>query len=73
MTLFLWHNLLNLNRYSEATHTTAEFLVVEMMRSKYGDNWLYETVNKLKDGGIEKVNAGILACGKSSGREAQGI
>jgi FAD binding/4Fe-4S binding/cysteine-rich domain protein len=25
------------------------------MRSKYGDNWLYETVNKLKDGGIEKV------------------
>lgn len=47
--------LQGMNRYSEATHTTAEFLVVEMMRSKYGDNWLYETVNKLKDGGIEKV------------------
>lgn len=47
--------LQGMNRYSDATRTSAEFLIVEMMRSKYGDGWFYETLNKLRDNAIEKV------------------
>ena len=47
--------LQGMNRYSEAMKAQAEFVVIEMMRSKYGDGWMQETLAKLRDGAIEKV------------------
>ena len=47
--------LQGMSRYSDAIKSQAEFLIVEMMRSRYGDGWLHETLNKLRDGAIEKV------------------
>ena len=44
-----------MSRYSDATKTQADYLIVEMMKSKYGQGWFDMVVSKLKDGAIEKV------------------
>ncbi len=47
--------LQGMSRYSDATKTQAEFLIVEMAIEKYGKNWFEQIVSKLKTDGIEKV------------------
>ncbi len=44
-----------MNRYSAATNTTAEFLIVEMMKAKHGRDWMHKVLSEIKDGKIEKV------------------
>lgn len=41
--------LQGMSRYSEATKTQAEFLIVEMAIEKYGKNWFEQIVSKLKN------------------------
>ena len=44
-----------ISRYSQATKTNAEFLVVELAERKLGKNWLKEFVTRVKKEGIENV------------------
>ncbi|WP_434779602.1 DUF3683 domain-containing protein [Neisseria sp. Ec49-e6-T10] len=47
--------LQGLNRYSNDTHTQADYIVVEMAKHILGDNWLNEYVQKANNGGVERV------------------
>lgn len=47
--------LQGMSRYSAATKTSAEFLIIELLRTKYGDGWFHESLNLLRDNAIEKV------------------
>lgn len=44
-----------ISRYSQSTKTSAEFLVVELARLKFGDNWLKTFIARVKKDGIESV------------------
>ena len=44
-----------MSRYSDAVKTSSEFLIVEMMKTKYGKNWMHKVLSEVKDGLIEKV------------------
>jgi len=44
-----------MSRYSQATKTSAEFLVVELARRKFGKQWLKEFLSLVKKDGIENV------------------
>lgn len=44
-----------MSRYSQATKTSAEFLVVELARRKFGKHWLKEFLSLVKKDGIENV------------------
>lgn len=44
-----------MSRYSQATKTTSEFLVVELARMKLGENWLASFIEKVQKDGIENV------------------
>ncbi len=44
-----------LNRYSDETGLTPEYLVVEMVQQQMGDGWQEKFINELKEGGIEQV------------------
>jgi len=44
-----------MSRYSQATKTSAEFLIVEMARLKLGEKWLKTFVRQVKKDGIEQV------------------
>ncbi|MBR5941383.1 MAG: DUF3400 domain-containing protein, partial [Neisseriaceae bacterium] len=47
--------LQGLNRYRQDTGVASEFLTVETARLILGENWQTEFVEKLKNGGVEKV------------------
>lgn len=47
--------LQGMSRYEDNVGTESSFLVVEMMKSRYGQNWMEQTISKLKQNGIEKV------------------
>jgi len=47
--------LQGLARYGEDTGITADYIVVEMAKHILGENWLQEYVDKVNNGGIEKV------------------
>ena len=47
--------LQGLNRYRLDTGVESEFLVVETARLLLGENWQADYLNKLQDGGVEKV------------------
>lgn len=44
-----------LNRYSDSTGLDTDYIVVELMKNRYGDHWNEEFLNKLQAGGVEKV------------------
>ncbi|BBP42977.1 DUF3683 domain-containing protein [Thiosulfativibrio zosterae] len=44
-----------LNRYEEATGLQTDYIVVELMKNRYGDHWNKEFIQKLESGGVEKV------------------
>ena len=47
--------LQGLARYGDDTGITADYIVVEMAKHILGDNWMEEYVQKVNNGGIEKV------------------
>ncbi len=47
--------LQGLARYGEDTGITADYIVVEMAKHILGENWMQEYVEKVNNGGIEKV------------------
>lgn len=47
--------LQGLSRYSEDTGVKADYVVIEMARKLWGENWMQEFIEKAKRGGIEKV------------------
>ena len=47
--------LQGLARYGEDTGITADYIVVEMAKHLLGENWMQEYVQKVNNGGIEKV------------------
>ena len=47
--------LQGLSRYGEDTGIEADYIVVEMAKHILGDNWMQEYVEKVNQGGIEKV------------------
>ncbi|MCP3689729.1 MAG: FAD-binding oxidoreductase, partial [Gammaproteobacteria bacterium] len=44
-----------LSRYQKETATTTEFIVVELARLNYGEDWQQQFLHKITNGGIEKV------------------
>lgn len=44
-----------LSRYEKLTGMTTDYIVVEMARQNYGDQWLDDFVQKISHGGMEKV------------------
>ncbi|MBN2866502.1 MAG: DUF3683 domain-containing protein [Thiotrichales bacterium] len=44
-----------LNRYEDNTGLETDYIVVELMKSRYGENWSKAFAKKLEAGGIEKV------------------
>jgi len=44
-----------LNRYEDSTGMDTDYIVVELMKNRYGDKWNREFAKKLESGGIEKV------------------
>ncbi|MCR4302788.1 MAG: FAD/FMN-binding oxidoreductase [Gallionella sp.] len=44
-----------LSRYNDDSGTTSGYVVVEMARHLLGENWLADYVNKVNNGGIERV------------------
>lgn len=44
-----------LNRYEDATGLKTDYIVVELMKNRYGDGWNKEFMSKLEAGGVEKV------------------
>jgi Fe-S oxidoreductase len=44
-----------LNRYEENTGLTTDYIVVELMKNRYGDSWKQEFMKRLQQGGVEKV------------------
>jgi len=44
-----------LSRYEKQTGITTDYIVVELARLNYGEDWLQQFVNRINDGGIEKV------------------
>jgi len=47
--------LQGLARYGDDTGITADYIVVEMAKHILGDNWMQEYVERVNNGGIEKV------------------
>ncbi|HHT00752.1 MAG TPA: DUF3400 domain-containing protein, partial [Thiomicrospira sp.] len=44
-----------LNRYEDSTGLDTDYIVVELMKNRYGDKWNREFAKKLEEGGVEKV------------------
>ena len=44
-----------LNRYEENTGLKTDYIVVELMKNRYGEGWKQEFIAKLEQGGVEKV------------------
>jgi len=44
-----------LNRYESSTGLETDYLVVELMKSRYGDAWKKDFVAKIAEGGVERV------------------
>jgi Fe-S oxidoreductase len=44
-----------LNRYHDNTGLDTDYIVVELMKNRYGKAWNKEFYEKLKNGGVEKV------------------
>ncbi len=44
-----------LGRYQENTGMDTDYIVVELMKNRYGDKWNKEFAKKLENGGVEKV------------------
>jgi hypothetical protein len=44
-----------MSRYSDATGTQAEFLVVEMAKRSLGGDWMEAFVSSVKTDGLERV------------------
>jgi Fe-S oxidoreductase len=44
-----------LSRYEKLTGMSTDYIVVEMARQKYGDQWLNDFLQKISHGGMEKV------------------
>ena len=44
-----------LSRYEKLTGITTDYIVVEMAKQKYGEQWLDDFLKKITHGGIEKV------------------
>ncbi|OOZ39499.1 FAD-linked oxidase [Solemya pervernicosa gill symbiont] len=44
-----------LSRYEGSTGLQSDYVVVEMARTRYGEEWMDEFVGRIKAGGIEKV------------------
>lgn len=44
-----------LNRYEDSTGMETDYIVVELMKHRYGDSWPKEFAKKLEAGGVEKV------------------
>lgn len=44
-----------LNRYEGATGLETDYIVVELMKNRYGDSWQSEFAQKIENGGVEKV------------------
>jgi len=47
--------LQGLSRYNNDCDTSADYIVVEMVRNLLGENWMEDFVQKASDGGIERV------------------
>ncbi len=44
-----------LSRYRDATGLKTDYIVVELARDRFGKNWQQEFINKVQQGGIERV------------------
>ena len=44
-----------LNRYEENTGLKTDYIVVELMKNRYGEHWKQEFIAKITQGGVEKV------------------
>ena len=44
-----------LSRYEKQTGISTDYIVVELARLNYGENWLQQFVERINNGGIEKV------------------
>ena len=45
-----------LNRYEDETGLKTDYIVVDLIKNKFGDNWKQEFVKRLQDeGGVEKI------------------
>lgn len=44
-----------LNRYEDSTGMETDYIVVELMKHRYGDKWTKEFAEKLEAGGVERV------------------
>ena len=47
--------LQGISRYSDTTGTTAEFLMVELARLRFGENWMKQFIHEANTRGIERV------------------
>ena len=47
--------LQGLARYGDDTNTTADYIVVELAKNNLGEHWMEEYVEKVTNGGIEKI------------------
>jgi len=44
-----------LNRYEGETGLKTDYIVVELVKNKFGDRWKSDFIKRLEDGGVEKV------------------
>jgi len=44
-----------LARYADSTGLDTDYIVVELAKHRFGDTWSRDFVNKVKDGGVERV------------------
>ena len=47
--------LQGLARYGDDTNTSADYIVVELAKNNLGEHWMEEYVEKVTNGGIEKI------------------
>jgi Fe-S oxidoreductase len=44
-----------LSRYRDATGLKTDYIVVELVRDRFGKNWQQEFIDKVQQGGIERI------------------
>jgi Fe-S oxidoreductase len=44
-----------LSRYADSTGLDTDYIVVELAKHRFGDNWSREFIEKVKAGGVERV------------------
>lgn len=44
-----------LERYSESTGLNTDYIVVELLKQRHGENWAQEFIERVQHGGIERI------------------